>query len=118
MNKLIQAAKDVVTMADDTGCDGNLTVTSKTSVERLKRELDKLTFKATKAPQTLKNPLKRALSVWKCPSCKKTRKLQFDQLSDVGTPMCDDDCRNQLMDLVALVIDGQTAALDYVSCAE
>lgn len=97
MNKLLKAARDVVDGADDTGCDGDLTVTNKSAVARLAREL-------TKAEKPVKQAIKKAQSVWSC-ECGKTKKLDFQQVSDVGIPFC--SCKdNQEMSLIGIVIDG------------
>lgn len=97
MDKLLRAAQDVVIMADDTGCDGNLTVTSKTSVERLEREIikrNKLSFN------------ERVSSDWVCPDCrKKSKGHTFAWLAQNGTVTC--DCGSDMI-LHAINIDGET----------
>lgn len=105
---LIKFAKQVVENESDEGCSDDLTVTSKKAVVGLAKAVKKAT----------KNPMKIARSVWKCPTCGDEVRLTFEELNDSGTPMCGDDCRHQLRDLVAVEICGEIMPVPFTSCKE
>lgn len=65
-----------------------------------------------------KDPMKIARSVWKCPTCGDEVRLTFAELANAGDPMCGEDCRNQLRDLVAVEIYGEVLPVPFESCKE
>lgn len=108
MNALIKAAQEVIDNASDEGCSDDLTVTSKKAVEQLTKAVKK----------AYKKPMAIARSVWKCPTCGNEVRLTFEELNDSGSPMCGDDCRHQLRDLVAVEICGEVLPVPFTSCKE